>query len=195
MEAIPFENKRQNLSYFAGFSKYLFWLRTNIEFAYNGLYSKGIQLQNEITFPVNSYHNTFKGGFQKKISKVAEIFYNVFYSEFYSKYSIKNILRNNSFTEWNHSVKINITPVDKWLLNIGFRDQRLKQNNAGSAFLFADAKVRYTFEKLGLDINFGITNLTGQKNIENLILTENVLSKSIINLRPRTFYISTYFNF
>lgn len=195
MEAIPFENKRQNLSYFAGFSKYLFFLRTNIEFAYNGLYSKGIQLQNEVAFPVNSYHNTFDGGLQKKFGKVAEIFYKISYSEFYSKYSIKSILRNNSITEWNHSVKINITPKNKWLLHVEFLDQNLKQNNSNSSFLFVDAKARYTIEKLRLDINFGITNITDQKKIENLVLTENILSSSVINLRPRTFYISTYFNF
>lgn len=195
MEAIPFENKKQNLSYFGGFSKYLFFLRTNIEFAYNGMYSKGIQFQNEETFPVTNYHNTFRGGLQKGFGKIAEIFYKISYSEFYSKYSINNILRNNSFTEWNHSVKINITPKYKWLINVEFQDQKLKQNNSNSSFLFVDAKARYTIEKLKLDINFGITNITGQKKIENLILTENILYNSVINLRPRTFYISTYFNF
>lgn len=194
VEAIPFNNRSRRLSYFSGFSKYLFFLRTNLELAYNGSFSKRIQYQNEKIFPVDNIGNTFRGGIQKKFGKVAELFYKISYNQINSKFSIKKVLRNNSYSEWDHTLKINITPDKKWLINVEMENQKIKQNISNS-FLFADVRIRYTFSKPGLDVNFGISNITGEKKYEKLVFTENILSNSIINLRPRTFYLSTYFNF
>lgn len=194
MEAIPFVNTRKRLSYFAHFSKYIFFISTNIEVSYEGLYSKGITFQNNETFPVSNYRNTIKGSVGKKMGKIAEVFYIVSFGKHSSIFSNKVNSNSNSFTESNNSLKVNITPNAKWLFNVNVMHHSLKQLTKNS-FLFIDAKLRYTFQKPGIDINLGISNITGQKTLENLMYTENILSKTLINLRPRTFFVSSYFSF
>jgi hypothetical protein len=194
IKAIPLENKSQNFSYFTGFSKYLFFIRTNFELSYNGSLSKRLQYENEAFFPVKNTENTFKGRLQKSFSKIAELAYNISFNKVTSKYVYKTETKTNSYKEWNHAISLNITPTDNWLLNFSLENKTIIKNNPISA-VFADAKVRYRLEKLRLDINMGIFNITGQQKFDEFYFDQYIFYKTSINLRPRTFYISTYFNF
>lgn len=194
IKSVPFEYSSQHLAYFTGFSKYIFSIRTNLEFAYNGAFSKTLQYQNEDIFPVQNLENSFKGRVQKRFGKIAELNYKISFMQFISKFSDKVSVKKNSFKEWNHTLSINFTPNKKWLLNFDIQNKKSIQDNTISS-LFADTRVRYTFEKIGLDVNFGINNITGQKMFEQLYYTNNAFSSTTIALRPRTFYMSTYFNF
>jgi hypothetical protein len=194
IKAIPLANKSQNFSYFTGFSKYFFFIRTNFEFSYNGSLSKKLEYENGALFPVKNTENTFKGRLQKSFSKIAELAYNISFNKVKSKYLYKTETKTNSYNEWNHTISLKITPTDNWLLNFSLDNKTITKNNPISA-VFADAKIRYRVEKLRLDINMGIFNITGQQKFNEFYFDQYIFYKTSINLRPRTFYISTYFNF
>src|SRR6185437_15903090 len=103
-----------------------------------------------------------------------------------SKYVYKTETKTNSYKEWNHAISLNIIPTDNWLLNFSLENKTIIKNNPISA-VFADAKVRYRVEKLRLDINMGIFNITGQQKFDEFYFDQYIFYKTSINLRPRTF--------
>lgn len=131
---------------------------------------------------------------QRKFGKVLEADYRITYSDALAKINPAEHAFSHRYYQWQHVFSLNATPTKNWLFNTSLQQQKFVQSATLSSF-FWDAKVRYTIEKLRLDINLGVYNISNKKPFGIFSFSENILYESTIELRPRTVYVSTYFTF
>ncbi len=190
--AVPYQNSSKGYQYSGGFSKYLFFIRTNVELKYQGAYTRRQSLQNNFLFPVANISNVYSINLRKKISKIADVGYYISYRDMKSKNGLNPL--SSGIKTWSHAVIFNVFPVKNVVFSGNIESKRIESMTI-SQFSFADGKIRYSFSKPKMDVDFRVRNINGLKQYTVNYYKENSFILNTFQLRPTSFFVQVYFNF
>jgi len=190
---LPFENDMKSLSFSANASKYLFSLRSTVNMGAS--FSQGTfdQLQNDQLLPFTSQSKSFKGGIDSKITNYMNWSYNATLSINNNKTT--NGIKNNN-QQLRQQSSITATAFKSLFITIAGEHTFTHQSTQPDLkYLFADFNMRYRFQKLKTDLEFGVTNLANIKKFEATYLSANSFSSGTYYIPGRVAMMKATFNF
>jgi len=190
---LPFENNITSFSISANASKYLFDLRSTVNVGASFTESTFEQLQNNQLLPFTSQMKNFRAGIDSKITN----YLNWSYS---STLSISNNKTTNGIKNNNQQLRqqssLTATAFKSLFITLAaehiFTHQTTQPN---LRYVFADFNMRYRFQKLKTDLEFGITNLANIKKFEANYLSANSFSSGTYYIPGRVAMMKATFNF
>lgn len=192
---LPLENHFKNLMFNANASKYLFALKSTVNFGVSYTESRYNQLQNNELLPFKTEIISYKGGFEAKLASFMNWSYNATYSVTQNKAEIADAIKTN-FKQLRQQSTLAFATVQNVYLNLSVEHLFTNQSNQPNLkYLFADANMKYKILKFKTDIEFGITNLANIKRFDAIYISANSLTTGTYLIPGRVAMLKATFNF
>lgn len=190
---IQFPNNYKELSHYFTLSKYLYGLKTNIQFKTTFTNNWFVQQFNNLLSNINTNNQIFDFALSKKITKGwgLQLLYN------YNKSVVGN---NNSDAKFNNTMsniilEVNLT-YKGLLLTTRIQNTNLNFNeNKIANFVLANANITYKFAKKPITVNLYATNLLNNKNYTQVLNNNLVSNSSNYQLRPLQIFSTISYTF
>ncbi len=174
-------------------SKYSFALRTTFSGGASWQSSSSNQIQNNVLLPYKNNSTNENAGIDTKISDELNVSYKVTYSQVTSK---------SPASATNHEIKssyqqgsLNYNPLANLFFKLSAEHYYTHQDQANDLkYTFADASVRYRFEKIKTDIEFSANNLFNVRKYSALYLSANTFTSNTYVIPGRIMLIKATFN-
>ncbi|MDB5004557.1 MAG: hypothetical protein JWQ34_2782 [Mucilaginibacter sp.] len=190
---LPYDNNLDSWSFNGFISKYSFGLRTTFSAGLNYQTTKLNQIQNSIILPYSTINNTVGAGTDTKISDKVTFSYKANYSQTTSKSLSTNI--NSKFERLIQSAALNYNPLSNLFFNLSGDHYYTHQQQASDLkYVFADASIRYKFNKTKLDVELSAQNLFNTQNYTAVYLAANVYTSSNYTIPGRIVLAKLMFN-
>ncbi|MBX9785125.1 MAG: hypothetical protein K2X48_17700 [Chitinophagaceae bacterium] len=197
-KTITLSNNNYSKSAEVNISKYLFFIKTNLQLwgSYNN--RKLNEFQNGKLWNIMNNDINYQIQLRKKVNQIADVTY-----EFSGVKSItKSALQENnnkgnkaSVLFNNHTLSAGIKPNTLWQIKLNATKTIIKQPNANTiAFLFADVSTNFSFPRKKLTIEAECVNITGVKSYQRINFNANSIFFSSYQMRPRFFIIRFMFS-
>lgn len=196
LTAIPHDNIISQVKLSAGFSKYLFAIKTNVELKGATGFSRTSRLQDSTFFPVKNQNQTYEFILRKKIGSIISAGYKMSLQT--NKAIIESSIEKNTKNAWTlqHQMTVDVFPISNLRFNLLFQSKANKiDQTISSRFYTVDASASYLFEDPKIEISLKGTNLTGLKNYQEFYFSENSLFLTDFSIRPMTVMLSCSLNF
>ncbi|TKC01369.1 carboxypeptidase-like regulatory domain-containing protein [Pedobacter cryotolerans] len=192
---LPLLNSQQNFTFGANTSKYLFNLRSTVNFGISYNNSQFDQLQNNELLPFTAQAITYKAGIDAKITNFLNWAYNANYTVSSNQSPAANNIKNNN-QQLRQQTDITATAFKSVFINFSAEHIFTQQSNQPNlSYLFADFNVRYKLMKLKTDLEFGITNLANIKEFQANFLSSNSFTTGTYLIPGRVAMMKATFNF
>lgn len=192
---LPLANDQQNLSVGANTSKYLFNLRSTVNFGINYSNSKFDQLQNSELLPFTAQAVSYKAGIDAKLANYLNWAYNANYTVSSNQSPAANTIKNNN-QQLRQQSSLTATAFKSVFLTLSAEHIFTHQSNQPNlSYLFADFNLRYKLAKLKTDLEFGITNLANIKEFQANFLSSNSFTTGTYLIPGRVAMMKATFNF
>ncbi|MBB2145188.1 hypothetical protein GM921_06820 [Pedobacter sp. LMG 31464] len=192
---LPYANDVSSLSFGANASKYLFNIRSTINAGVGFSQSTFEQLQNNELLPFTSQNTNYKAGIDSKINNFLNWSYNATYSVSTNKTSKVDAIKNNN-QQLRQQSSITATAFKSVFMTLSAEHIFTHQSTQPDLkYLFADFNMRYKFQKLKTDLEFGITNLANIKKFEANYLSANSFSSGTYYIPGRVAMMKATFSF
>ena len=187
-------NKSDNLALSGSISKYLFSLTTTISGGVDYNFSRFSQLQNDLLLPFEMQSTTLNGKIITKISNRINWNYSITYSRSTNR-SIKQNIKN-SFQQMQQTSGLSLLTVRNIYINVSGQYIYSHQNTQSDIkYIFADASIKYTYQKIRTDFEFLISNIGNIKTFEAFYLSANSFTSGRYNIPGRSAILKATFNF
>jgi hypothetical protein len=192
---LPLANKMNALTFSGSTSKYLFNLRSTVNFGASYNETTFEQLQNNVLLPFTSVTTAYKGGVDSKITNFINWSYNATYSISKNRTTAANSIQNNN-QQLRQQSSITATSLKSVFITLSAEHIFTHQNTQPDLkYLFADLNLRYKIQKLKTDLEFGITNLANVKKFEANFLSANSFSSGTYYIPGRVAMMKATFSF
>jgi hypothetical protein len=189
---LPYKNSIDSWTMNANSSKYIFALHTTVSGGFMLQSNRSNQIQNGELLPYNTILTNYTASAETKFSNKLNASYKVNYSctESSSSAAISNTIVKNALQE----AAINYSPINNLLVNLSGNYYLTVQNqNNNLKYFFADAFVRYKFNKLHTDLELNLNNILNTKTYSAVYLSANTYSISSYQLPGRMMLVKATF--
>ncbi|MES2419631.1 MAG: carboxypeptidase regulatory-like domain-containing protein [Bacteroidota bacterium] len=192
---LPLSNEMNSLSFTANTSKYLFNLRSTISAGASFSETTFEQLQNNVLLPFTAQTMAYKTGIDSKINNFINWSYQATFAISKNKTSAVNALQNSN-QQLRQQSSITATAFKSVFMTLSAEHIFTHQNaQPDLSYLFADFNMRYKFQKLKTDLEFGITNLANIKKFEANYLSANSFTSGTYYIPGRVAMMKATFSF
>lgn len=176
---LPYKNSQENIGLRAGYSQYLFRLKSTVSLKSQLTRSSYVQLINHKLLPFYSNSLSLSGNLIRKVFETVNLTYQP--SGLWSTTKLKenkgpgNQLAHHAF-RFDQYLTLGVNAVKKLNIEIlGRHSYSDQSNNAAVQYFFLDTKARYSNTKKGLDLTLSITNLFNVKDYTRYSVFSNQL--------------------
>jgi hypothetical protein len=190
---LPFDNNIDSWMGNGYVSKYAFGLRTTFSAGISVQSTKLNQIQNNIILPYNTISTTFSVGADTKVSDYVNFSYKANYDQTKSKSSA--VATSSKFERLTQQGSVNYNPLSNLFFSITADHYYTHQQQANDLkYIFADASVKYKFNKTKLDLELNAQNLFNTKTYSALYLSANTFTSSSYTIPGRFLLVKMTFN-
>jgi hypothetical protein len=190
---LPFNNNMDSWMGSGYISKYSFGLRTTFSAGVSVQTTKLNQIQNNIILPYNTVSATLNVGADTKVSDKINFSYKAGYDQTTSSSSA--IAQKSKFERLIQQGSVNYNPLDNLFLSVTADHYYTHQQQANDLkYIFADASVRYKFNKIKADVELSAQNLFNTKTYSALYLSANTFTSSSYSIPGRFLLAKVTFN-
>jgi hypothetical protein len=190
---LPFDNNIDSWMGSGYVSKYAFGLRTTFSAGVSVQSTKLNQIQNGIVLPYNTISTTFSIGADTKVSDYVNFSYKANYDQTKSKSSA--VATSSKFERLTQQGSVNYNPLSNLFFSIAADHYYTHQQQANDLkYIFADASVKYKFNKTKLDLELTAQNLFNTKTYSALYLSANTFTSSSYTIPGRFLLVKMTFN-
>jgi hypothetical protein len=190
---LPYYNITGSWALNGTISKYSFALKTTFSGGISSQNTSTVQLQNSALLPFNTTSETYNVGADTKISG----YVNFNYKATLTQTSSHSSAEASAFQvdQLVQQANINYEPADDIQFNLsGEHYFTYQQVNPDLKYFFADASVKFRFNKLKTDVQISAVNFLNVKNYSYLNLSANTLTASSYTLPGRIVMLKVFFN-
>lgn len=190
---LPYKNSTDSWTLSANSSKYIFALHTTLGGGLLLQSNRSNQIQNGVLLPYNTVLTSLTASAETKFSNKLNASYKINYSrtESSSSAAISNTIVKQAVQE----AAINYSLINNLLLNVSGNHYLTIQNqNNHLKYFFADAFVRYKFNKIHTDLELNLNNLLNVKQYSAVYLSANNYTFSSYQLPGRMMLLKATFN-
>ncbi|QHS55534.1 hypothetical protein GWR56_08265 [Mucilaginibacter sp. 14171R-50] len=190
---LPYNNNVDSWTGSGNVSKYIFGLRTTVSAGVSVQTTKLNQIQNNIILPYNTISTTFSAGADTKVSSTVNFSYKANYDETTSKSPA--VAGASKFQRLIQQASVNYNPLNTLFFSIAADHYYTHQQQANDLkYIFADASMKYKFDKLKLDLELSAQNLFNTKTYSALYLSANTFTSSSYTIPGRFLLAKVMFN-
>ncbi|MFD0763626.1 carboxypeptidase regulatory-like domain-containing protein [Mucilaginibacter lutimaris] len=190
---LPFDNNIDSWTGNAYISKYSFGLRTTFSAGVSVQTTKLNQIQNNIILPYNTVSTTYSIGADTKVSDKVNFSYEANYDQITSNSSA--VATKSKFERLIQQGSVNYAPLSNLFFSASADHYYTHQQQANDLkYIFADASMRYKFNKLKLDVELSAQNLFNTKTYSALFLSANTFTNSSYTIPGRFLLAKVMFN-
>jgi hypothetical protein len=190
---MPYNNHMDTWTVSGYASKYAFDLNTTFSGGALWQTTKLNQVQNGLILPFNTISETLNAGAETKVSNAITMSYKANYSQTTSKSPA--ISSSSKFQRLIQTASVNYNPLGALFFNFSADHYYTHQQQANDLkYFFADASIRYKFNKTKLDVELTGQNLFNVKNYTALYLSANVFTSSSYAIPGRMVMAKVMFN-
>jgi hypothetical protein len=191
-KALP--NKMENWKLSGSMSKYLFSITTTVSAGADYNYSQFSQLQNDLLLPFEMQSVSLNGKIITKISNRINWDYSIVYSTSTNRAMTQNI--KNNFKQIQLQSGFSLLTVRNIYMNISGQYIYSHQNTQPDIkYIFADASIKYTYQRIRTDFEFLVSNIGNIKTFEAFFLSANSFTSGRYNIPGRSAILKAMFNF
>lgn len=191
-KALP--NKIENWKLSGSMSKYLFSITTTVSGGADYNFSKFSQLQNDLLLPYEMQSLTLNGKILTKISTRINWDYSIVYSTNTNRALTQNI--TNNFQQMQQQSGFSLLTVRNIYVNLAGQYIYSHQTTQPPIrYIFADAGLKYTYQKIRTDFEFLVSNIGNIKTFEAFFLSANSFTSGKYNIPGRSAMLKATFNF
>lgn len=190
---LPYPNSTDTWLVNGYISKYSFSLRTTFSGGLQWQSNSTNQVVNNILLPYKTIATTFNAGAETRFSDQVTVSYkanvNLTNSHSTAQTSVYNI------TQLVQQAVINYNPLTNLYFKLSGEDYLTKQKQMNDLkYFFADASLRYRFDKLKADVELSAVNFLNVKNYSTLNLSANTLTSGSFAMPGRIVMMKLMFN-
>lgn len=190
---LPFDNNMDSWMGSGYVSKYAFSLRTTFSAGVSVQTTKLNQIQNNIVLPYNTVSTTFNVGAETKVSDQVNFSYKANYSQTTSKSTA--VAQKSKFERLIQQAQLNYNPLNNLYFSASADHYYTHQQQSNDLkYVFADASMRYKFNKTKLDLELSAQNLFNTKTYSALYLSANTFTSSSYTIPGRFLLAKVTFN-
>jgi hypothetical protein len=189
---LPFENATNSWTVNGFISKYNFALRTTFSGGVQWQSNSSNQILNDTLLPYNTISTTLIASAETKVSDQMTFSYKAYFSQTSSRspanagsYSVKQL---------QQQAAINYNPVENVFFKLSGDHYYTYQQGNDLKYFFADASMKFRFNKLKTDVELSAVNFLNVKNYSYLNLSANTFSASSYSLPGRIVLVKLMFN-
>jgi hypothetical protein len=181
---LPFDNNIDSWALAGSISKYSFGLRTTFSGGAAVQTTRLNQIQNGIVLPYNTVSTSLSFGADTKMSSRITTSYKANYDQTTSRSSA--VQSNSRVRQLFQQAAVNYNPVGNFFVNVA-ADHYFK-------YIFADASLKYKFNKIKADVELTAQNLFNTKRYDALYLSANTFTSSSYTIPGRFLLAKFTFN-
>ncbi|MDB4920091.1 TonB-dependent receptor [Mucilaginibacter sp.] len=190
---LPYVNHTNSWMLNGYISKYVFALRTTISGGVSWQSNSSNQLQNNILLPYKTISATESASAETKITDVLNISYKVIYNQLSSKSPVST--SGTAIKSIYQQASISYNPLVNLFIKLSGDDYYNHQDQLNNQkYIFADASVRYRFNKINTDVELSANNLFNTKKYNALYLSANTFTSNTYTIPGRIMLIKATFN-
>jgi len=181
---LPFNNNIDSWSGSGYVSKYAFGLRTTFSAGVMVQTTRLNQILNNIILPYNTVSTIFNLGADTKVSDKVNFSYKANYDQTTSSSSA--VVTKSKFQRLIQQGTVNYNPLNNLFLSASADHYYTHQQQSNDLkYIFADASLKYKFNKLKLDVELTAQNLFNTKTYSALYLSANTFTSSSYTIPGR----------
>jgi hypothetical protein len=189
---LPFQNAT-NAWIINGFiSKYDFALRTTFSGGVQWQSNSSNQILNNTLLPYNTISTTLNASAETKVSDQMTFSYKAYLTQTSSSSTVG--AGNYSVKQLMQQAAINYDPVENVFFKLSGDHYYTYQQGNDLKYFFADASIKFRFNKLKTDMEFSAVNFLNVKNYSYLNLSANTFTASSYTLPGRVVMVKLMFN-
>jgi hypothetical protein len=151
------------------------------------------QILNNIILPYNTVSTTYSVGADTKVSDKVNFSYKANYSQTTSSSSA--VAQKNKFERLIQQAQLNYNPLNNLYFSASADHYYTHQQQANDLkYIFADASMRYRFNKTKVDLELSAQNLFNTKTYSALYLSANTFTSSSYTIPGRFLLAKVTFN-
>lgn len=195
---LPFENDISSFSANGGISKYIFALGATASLKASWSTTRFDQFQNDQRLPFNNISFVLNPGIEARLWNRINLTYSGTGTWTTSKLvssEASAFVQDRQMRMYDQSVGLTYSPYPNTYIRLNARHQYTSQEQVQDiSYLFADANIRYRFNKWRTDFELDLINLTNIQSYETYSLSANSFGYSHYNLRERMAVVKLTFN-
>jgi hypothetical protein len=190
---LPLANHTNAMAFNGYISKYSFLLRTTFSTGIAWQSNSSNQLQNNVLLPYRTISVTENAGAETKVSDAINISYKVIYNQLSSKSSASS--SPAAIKSVYQQATVNYNPVPALTIKLSGDDYYTHTGTLNNQkYIFADASVKYRFNKIKTDVELSANNLFDKKSYNALYLSANTFTSNTYVLPGRIILLKAFFN-
>ena len=189
---LPYRNSIDSWSVNGYISKYSFSLRTTFSAGVQVQSSRSTQIQNNTLLPYQTLSTRYNLSAEAKLSDVLTASYkaNLGITGSHTPASTSP----QSIKQLVQQAELNYNPATNLFFKLSAEHYYTRQQANQLKYFFADASVKFRFEKIKTDAELSALNLMNVKNYNSVNLTANMLTASSFTLPGRIVMLKLMFN-
>ncbi|MDB5286403.1 MAG: hypothetical protein JWR05_1352 [Mucilaginibacter sp.] len=181
---LPYDNNIDSWSANGNISKYAFALRTTFSGGIALQTTKLNQILNNVILPYSTISTTLNFGAETKVSSQVNFSYKASYDQTTSKSSV--VASKSKFERLMQQGSVNYNPLDNLYFSMSADHYYTHQQQANDLkYIFADASIRYKFNKIKADVEISAQNLFNTQTYSALYLSANTFTSSSYTIPGR----------
>ncbi len=189
---LPFQNATNTWTVNGFISKYDFGLRTTFGGGVLWQSNSSNQILNNTLLPYNTISTTLNASAETKVSDQMTFSYKAYLSQTSSSSPVN--AGSYSVKQLTQQAAINYNPVENVFFKLSGDHYYTYQQGNDLKYFFADASVKFRFNKLKTDVEFSAVNFLNVKNYSYLNLSANTFTSSSYSLPGRIVMVKLMFN-
>lgn len=189
---LPFDNNVDSWALAGSISKYSFGLRTTFSGGAAVQTTNLNQIQNGIILPYNTVSTLLSFGADTKVSGRINTSYKANYDQTTSRSSA--VVGSSRVRQLFQQASVNYNPAGNLFLTLAADHYYTKQQDNDFKYIFADASLKYKFNKIKADLELTAQNLFNTKRYDALYLSANTFTSSSYTIPGRFLLAKFTFN-
>ena len=190
---LPYRNTTDSWTLNGSVNKYAFALRTTFSGGVLWQSNRSIQIQNNSLLPFNTISTNFNVATDTKISDQLTLSYKANLSQTKSHSSAE--VSSFYIRQLVQKAELNYNPAVNLFFKLSGEHYITYQSQVnGLKYFFADASMKFRFNKLKTDVELSVVNLLNVKNYNALYLSANTFTAGSYTLPGRIVLVKAIFN-
>ncbi|OOQ59160.1 hypothetical protein BC343_28780 [Mucilaginibacter pedocola] len=189
---LPFDNNIDSWALAGSISKYSFAWRTTFSAGAAVQTTKLNQIQNGIILPYNTIGTAVTFGADTKVSGRINTSYKANYNQTTSRSSA--VAGSSRVRQLFQQASVNYNPFGNLFATVAADHYYTRQQDNDFKYIFADATLKYKFNKIKSDLELTAQNLFNTKRYDALYLSANTLTSSSYAIPGRFLLVKFTFN-
>jgi hypothetical protein len=174
-------------------SKYSFALRTTFSGGISWQSNSSNQIQNKILLPYKTISTNETAGIDTKVSDELNLSYKITYTQLTSKSPASAI--NHEIKSIYQEGSLNYNPLSNLFFKLSGEHYYTHQDQANDLkYIFADASVKYRFNKIKTDLELSANNIFNVKKYNALYLSANAFTSNTYVIPGSIMLLKATFN-